>query len=164
MRRVSAIRRITAVLAIISVFAGTQGFVVSSHTCNSCGTHEEIISLFGSEAGKNHECQGDGESSSCCEAPAPQEAMADSCCSIDDSSCEIIGDVPCCQFESEIVNVETPAYERSAKTHIEIQPFFAELVSDVLPNPESSRLINILPKDKHGGGPEIIQMTCCLLL
>jgi hypothetical protein len=162
MRRVSAIRRITAVLAIISVFAGTQGFVVSSHTCNSCGTHEELISLFGSRAGGNHECRTEVEKS-CCQAPPHPTETNDSCCSDDAAACgEISGEV-CCEFETEVVTIETPREERASRSITSIQTAVMLAVATVYYSPElSSRYIQ--SKNIIGGGRDITKLTCCLLI
>ncbi|MBE0675119.1 MAG: hypothetical protein IH591_10695 [Bacteroidales bacterium] len=162
MGRVSAIRRITAVLAIISVFAGTQGFVVSSHTCNSCGTHEELISLFGSQAGGNHECQAE-EEKSCCQVPSLPAETNDSCCSDDAAACGEISGEACCEFETDVVTIETPREERASRSITNIQAVVLVAVAPVLYSPESSSRY-IQPENTSGGGRDITKLTCCLLI
>lgn len=185
MRRVSPIRKIIALLAIVSVFAGTQGFVVSSHTCHTCGTYEETYSLFGSIAGSGHDCSA-GSTQSCCneaETPATNEnscctspenknvagnespTVAEthgSCCSTETTSCETLDGGACCEFETEKITVEPYKQEKQEKTVITSTP--APVASATLPEPVTS--YNKVAANLHNkhGGTEIIRFICCYLI
>jgi hypothetical protein len=185
MRRESTIRKIIAVLAIVSVFTGTQGFVVSSHTCNSCGTHEEAISLFGSMAGSGHDCS-DGGSQSCCneaETPGANENSCctppenknvagnkpltvadtpDSCCSTEATSCETFNGGACCEYETEKITVEPYKQERQEKINITSIP--APEASTQLPEPATSHITPVANLHNKHGGTEIIRFICCYLI
>ena len=185
MRRESPIRKIIAVLAMVSVFAGTQGFVVSSHTCNSCGTYEETYSLFGSIAGSGHDCS-TGSSQSCCgEAETPEsndnscctspemsnvpgnksptvEDTHASCCSTEATSCETFDGGACCEYETEKITV--PPYKQEKQEKIVITSTPAPEASATLPKPVTSH--NKVAANLHNkhGGTEIIRFICCYLI
>ena len=161
MKRVSPARKMIAFLGILAIFAGTQGFVISSHTCNSCGTHEETISLFGAPAEYNHECP-DGNSGSCCQAPALPEETPGSCCKTEPAACDKIEAEPCCEFDSERVSVETLSIQKTINNEMLLQPAVAENTINTpdfgLRTPDS--LISF--PYKHGSGRDITRLTCCL--
>lgn len=163
MKRVSPARKMIAFLGILAIFAGTQGFVISSHTCNSCGTHEETISLFGAPAEYNHECP-DGISGSCCQAPAPPEETPGSCCKTEPAACDKIETEPCCEFDSERVTVETLTVQKTLNTELQLQPAVAETIN-LLPD-TGHRLPATVSSSpcKHGSGRDITRLTCCLLI
>jgi hypothetical protein len=162
MRRGSTIQKMTAILAILVIFAGTQGFVISSHTCNSCGTHDETISLFGAISAENHDCRNE-ESGSCCQIPAPVSETGGSCCTESARSCETLSGGVCCEFETERVAVETYSPEKSARIDIQIQPSVAVITysAAVTPEPQS---VSFDLHNKHGGCRDIVLLTCCLLI
>lgn len=176
MRRGSTIQKMTAILAILVIFAGTQGFVISSHTCNSCGTYDETISLFGAISAESHDCQSE-EPGSCCQTPAPLTETQGSCCSIPDPvadspqsccaesapSCETVLGGVCCEYETERVAVETFTPEKSARIDIQIQPAVAAISYSEAVTPEPKRVSFDL-HNKHGGGRDIVLLTCCLLI
>jgi len=163
MNRNTIARRIIAVVAILAIFAGTRGFVISSHTCNSCGTHEESISLFGVTAGNTHECQAE-ETGSCCPAGTLPEKPQSSCCNSEATDCDKIGTEPCCEFDSERIAVETLTIQKTINTEILLQPATAEPFINTpdfgLRTPDSG-----LPfHNKHSSGRDITRLTCCLLI
>jgi hypothetical protein len=176
MRRGSIIQKMTAIVAILVIFAGTQGFVISSHTCNSCGTHDETISLFGAISAEKHDCRSVQAGSccqtpaplsethgSCCSTPAPFADSNHSCCSESAPTCETVSDGVCCEYETERVAVETFTPEKSARIDIQIQPSVAVITYSAAITPEPHRVSFDL-HNKHGGSRDIVLLTCCLLI
>ena len=163
MKRVSITRKMIAVLGILAIFAGTQGFVISSHTCNSCGTHEESISLFGIAAGNNHECQAE-ETGSCCPAGTLSEEPHNSCCVSEATDCDKIDTELCCEFDSERITVETLSIQKTTNTEILLQPATAETIINT-PDPGLRTSDSVaLFHNKHCSGRDITRLTCCLLI
>lgn len=163
MKRVSMARKIVAVLGILAIFAGTQGFVISSHICNSCGTHEETISFFGSTPEYNHECR-DENTASCCSAPAQPEETTDSCCKSEPLVCDAIEAEPCCEFDSERVAVETITLQKTLISGISLQPAITELTIQNTDTGYRMPDAGYFFHNKLGSGRDITRLTCCLLI
>lgn len=162
MRRGSIIHKATAILAILVIFAGTQGFVISSHTCNSCGTHDETISLFASVSAESHDCNSE-VAGSCCQTPAAQPETRESCCAESAPSCETVSDDVCCEYNTERVAVETFTPEKSSRIDVQVQPLVAAITYSTAVTPKSHR-VSFDHNNKHGGSRDIVLLTCCLLI
>ena len=149
-------------MAILVIFAGTQGFVISSHTCNSCGTHEATISLFAQVAAERHDCQAE-QAGSCCTTPDTLTETNGQCCSATTTSCETITGGVCCEYGTERVAVETFTTEKSSRIDVHIQPLVVVTTYCEALTPEPNRVSFDL-HNKHGGGREIVLLTCCFLI
>jgi hypothetical protein len=162
MRRISVIRRVTAAIAILVIFAGTQGFVISSHTCNSCGTHEESIIVFGTSEAESHECTAE-KTGSCCSGSGQPEETHGSCCSDAMSSCEEIAGTSCCEYDTDHIAVETFTPEKSIRADIQIQASHIDFVS-FTPVTRHAVPMTTVFHNKDGSGRDIIRRTCSLLI
>ncbi|MBM3420220.1 MAG: hypothetical protein FJY11_03705 [Bacteroidetes bacterium] len=162
MRRLSPAYRLFAILSVAAVIAGTQGFVVSSHTCSTCGTHEEHISLFGSVAGTGHSCETESfAAGACCAAPEP---AVDTGTSGTCQSCPELNGEPCCSYEAERLVMEPFSQEKSSRTVMVFPPVATETV---LPGmlPAATVFSHSASHNRHQcSSPEILRRNCCMLL
>lgn len=174
MRRTSATYKLISLLAIIFIMAGTTGFVVSSHTCISCGVHEASVSLFGASAGDSHICTpAEGQMSSCCSKASDQELTA--CCTAppEDSSsnnhgtngnCNTIGEEPCCQYETSVVIIDTINSEKS-RIAIQLPDTDILIVNNISPvSSEPIAAVTSLPDKQGASTADIRHLICCYRL
>lgn len=157
--------RLISVVAVLALIAGTQGFVISTHTCASCGTHEQHVALFGSTAGSSHTCTPQAEAqskSSCCH---PDEGASETTgTSMHAPVCEAEVHGTCCTHESERVVVETNTTEKSSRLAVKVQAsafvLLPEPAMPVTPAFSFSR-----PNcTGYGGSMDILRRNCCMLL
>jgi len=148
-----------SLLAIIFIMAGTTGFVVSSHTCNGCGVHEAQVSLFGKTAGDSHVCTpADGEAS-CCQVPSDNPTNNND--GENSSHCNIIGEEPCCRYETGLVIIDTFNSEKS-RTAIQLPGIEIPDINNSSPVPSEPIAAVTVFHNKHAGTPpDIMQLICC---
>ena len=171
MRRISATYRLVSLLAIIFIMAGTTGFVVSSHTCSSCGVHEALVSLLGATAGDSHACtpadgqvsccstEPDIKSATCCQVPSDNPANHND--SENSSHCNIIGEEPCCRYETGLVVIDTFKSEKS-RTVIQLPGIEIPDINNISPVPSEPIAAVTLFHNKHTGTPpDIMRLICC---
>ena len=175
MRRTSPTYKLVSLLAIIFIMAGTTGFVVSSHTCSSCGTQEEMVAFFGATAGDIHVCTPEGDKASSCCAPNPEKQPADCCSNQDDNSsqdknnrsennCSINGEEPCCQYETGLVIIETVTTEKS-RTSVEPDFTYVPVVAfTATAETESARTGHENHYGHLSAQADITRLVCCYRL
>jgi hypothetical protein len=171
MRRTSLTYKLVSLLAIIFILAGTTGFVVSSHTCSSCGVHEAQVSMFGTTAGDSHVCTSSESQTSCCSTEP--DIKAATCCQIpsdnpannidgeNSSHCNIIGEEPCCQYETGLVIIDTFNSEKS-RTAIQLPGIEIPDINSSSPvQSEPIAAVTVFHNKHAGTPPDIMQLICC---
>jgi hypothetical protein len=184
MRRVSVIRRVTALLVMISVFAGANGLVLTSHICIHCGTNERAVTLFGHLADYHRNCQSESESNcyareqyatdtqeSCCgEADGSDNSEGTNVADVlditgltDIAEGSMVSDETCCKSETKIISIDTLRDEKPARIMADSQPASLRAVDEVHYRTVSADK-NLKPDNRYSGRRNIAELTCCLLI
>ncbi len=175
MKRTSATYRLLSLLAIIFIMAGTTGFVVSSHTCSSCGVHEAKVSVFGASAGQGHVCGQSTEGISSCCSSVPVHAEKNCCQPSGETSqteghsdipgsCASIGGEPCCEYETGLITIDTFSSEKNRTVVPAVDSYIALTGQTFTITAEPAPAVTQL-HDRHGGAQhDITRLICCYRL